>query len=288
METIRTLLDRQPPLSPPRLPEGLRNLYNGDLHFPAPVGRLYVIANFAATLDGVVSYKIAGKSGGTEISGRNEGDHFIMGLLRASADAVLVGSGTFGEVSPRHLWIPEYIYPEAGSLYQLYRSARPKHPLNVVVSGTGRVDVTRAIFHTPDVKSLIITTGEGRRRIDEACAGAHCSVEARVIDGDVRIAPRKIIELLHGDFDVRLLLHEGGPALFGQFLQQHLIDELFLTLAPQIAGRGAENVRPALVRNLAFLPDQAPWLQLVSIKNNRDHLYLRYSVPPNSDQAGPH
>ena len=62
-----------------------------------------------------MSYKIPGKSGGAEITGRNAGDHFIMGLLRASADAVLVGSGTFGEVSPSHLWIPEYIYPEAAT-----------------------------------------------------------------------------------------------------------------------------------------------------------------------------
>jgi len=275
MDPLRTLLDRQQLLSPPVLPEDLRELYGGDLQFSA-TARPYVVANFAATLDGVVSYKIPGKSGGAEITGRNAGDHFIMGLLRASADAVLVGSGTFGEVSPSHLWIPEYICPEAARLYQTYRGTGREHPLNVVVSGSGRLDIMRAIFHATDVKSLIITTAEGKQRIDEACASAHCSIQTGAVGDEARIAPEKIVELLHQEFGVRLLLHEGGPALFGQFLQEHLIDELFLTLAPQIAGRSSTIDRPTLIRNAAFAPEEAPWLQLLSVKHSGDHLYLRY------------
>ncbi|MGH9359911.1 MAG: RibD family protein [Terriglobia bacterium] len=281
MEPITTLLDRQPVLSSSKLTEGLRTLYNGDLHFPVAVDRPYVIANFAATLDGVVSYNIEGQSAGGEISGHNEGDRFIMGLLRASADAVLVGSRTFHEVNPRHLWMPEHIYPEAGSLYKAFRDKELKHPLLVIVSGTGRVDVARAVFHTPDVRALIVTTEAGKRQVDQACADARCSVEVRVIEGKVRVAPEQIIEILHRDFDVRLLLHEGGPELFGEFLQRRLTDELFLTVAPQIAGRDAKNARPALIRNVAFLPAQAPWLRLVSAKNSGDHLYLRYRTPSN-------
>lgn len=284
MEPIRTLLDRQPVVSPPVLPEDLWKLYGGDLQFSA-TARPYVIANFAATLDGVVSYKIPGKSGGAEVTGRNTGDHFIMGLLRASADAVLVGSGTFGEVSPLHLWIPEYIYPYAARLYQSYRGSRMEHPLNVVVSGNGRLDVTRAVFHTPDVKSLIITTVEGRQRIEEACASAHCSIQTRAVGDHARIAPKTIIELLYREFDVHLLLHEGGPALFGEFLQEHLIDELFLTIAPQIAGRSSTIDRPAFIRDIAFVPEEAPWLQLLSVKNSGDHLYLRYRKAAKLDRT---
>ena len=151
-----------------------------------------------------------------------------------------------------------------------------EHPLNVVVSGSGRLDIMRAIFHAPDVKSLIIATAEGKQRIDEACASAHCSIQTRAVGDEARIAPEKIVELLHQEFGVRLLLHEGGPALFGQFLQEHLIDELFLTLAPQIAGRSSTIDRPTLIRNAAFAPEEAPWLQLLSVKHSGDHLYLRY------------
>ncbi len=285
MEPIRTLLDRQPALSPPRLPEELRNLYDGDLHFPATLNRPYVIVNIAETLDGVVSYELAGRSGGGEISGHNEGDRFIMGLLRASADAVLVGSRTFHEVNPRHLWTPESLYPPAGTLYKAFRDARGARPLIVIVSGSGRVDVSRPVFHRSAVRTVIITTAEGKRQIDQACAGSGCSVQVRSIEGKLRVAPGQIAEVLYREFDVRLLLHEGGPELLGEFLQQRLTDELFLTVAPQIAGRSAENVRPALVQNISFLPEQAPWLELMSVKNSGDHLYLRYRAPSNSNSA---
>ena len=93
MELIQTLLDRQAPVDPPVLPEALRTLYGGDLHFSASGDRRpRVIGNFVSTLDGVVSFAIPGKAGGGNISGFNAGDRFIMGLLRASADAVMVGA----------------------------------------------------------------------------------------------------------------------------------------------------------------------------------------------------
>ena len=81
-----------------------------------------------------------------------------------------------------------------------------------------------------------------------------------------------------------MLLHEGGPTLFGQFLSAEAVDELFMTLSPQIAGRKADAIRPALVQGLDFMPDRAPWFQLLSVRQKAEHLYLRYrrtgSRPP--------
>jgi len=96
MEPVHTLLATQPIASPEGvLPEDLRARYGGDLFFPlAPEGRPYCIANFVSTLDGVVSFNLPGQSGGDQISHANEEDRFTMGLLRASVDAILVGSGT--------------------------------------------------------------------------------------------------------------------------------------------------------------------------------------------------
>jgi riboflavin biosynthesis pyrimidine reductase len=275
MEPIKTLLDRQPTAPAPSLPADLCELYGGDLRFPQTV-QPYVIANFAATLDGVVSYKIPGRSGGGEITGDNEGDHFIMGLLRASADAVLVGAGTFNEVSPSHVWTAEDVWPQGRDLFRSYRAERTAHPLNVIVSESGRLDVKRAAFHTPDLKTLILTTAEGKERIEDACRRAACSVLIRTVDGGMRIKPAAIIDLLRQEFGVRLLLHEGGPALFGQFLKEYLVDELFLTIAPQIAGRDSTVDRPALVRDVAFAPGNAPWLKLLSVKHSCGHVFMRY------------
>lgn len=48
-----------------------------------------------------------------------------------------------------------------------------------------------------------------------------------------------------------------------------------MTLSPQIAGRSG-NARPGLVQGLEFMPSGAPWFQLLSVKQQAEHLYLRY------------
>jgi hypothetical protein len=92
------------------LPEPLRAAYGGDLGFANP--RLF--ANFVASVDGVVALPEGGESGHW-ISQGNEADRFVMGLLRACADAVIVGAGTLRK-TPRALWHADAIYPEAAPL----------------------------------------------------------------------------------------------------------------------------------------------------------------------------
>ncbi len=280
MEPIRTLLDRQIPVTTPVLPEELRTLYDGDLYFPPSAAeRPYAIGNFVSTLDGVVSYAIPGKAGGGEISGLNAGDRFIMGLLRASADAVMVGAATLAEVSHSHLFAAEYIYRAAAGVYAHYRREilhKSRYPLTVIVSGAGNVDLGRAVFRTPDVRTVILTTQQGGARLAAAGAASLPSTEVRVMAAGSRLAAGANLELLWREFGVRLLLHEGGPALFGGFVAEGLVDEFFLTLAPQIAGRKVDSGRPGMVAGVEFQPDTAPWLNLVSLKGCLDHLYLRY------------
>jgi hypothetical protein len=76
----------------------LRDVY-GRLAFPPHQGRPYVIGNFVTSLDGVASLQVAGQAGGGPISGFNPRDHLVMGLLRAAADAVIVGAGTLRAVA---------------------------------------------------------------------------------------------------------------------------------------------------------------------------------------------
>jgi riboflavin biosynthesis pyrimidine reductase len=281
MEPIRTLFSVELEDGEPCLPEGLRAQYGGDLFFPdPPVGRPYVIANFVTTLDGVVSFGIPGQSGGAPISGSNEGDRFIMGLLRASADAVMVAAGTVEAVSRKHVWNAEFAYPSAKGLYSNYRKAglvKPQHPLVVIVSGSGDLDLSRAIFHTPEVNVLVITTERGKDKMALAGVERLASTAVRVEPApDGRIAPSAILELLRREFRVQLVLHEGGPTLFGSFLTCGFVDDLFLTLAPQIAGRIREHPRPGLVAGIAFTPASAPWLRLLSVKKAGNHVYLHY------------
>jgi riboflavin biosynthesis pyrimidine reductase len=280
MEQITTLLDRNGALDQTVLPEELRILYGGDLRFPAHDDRPYVIGNFVSTLDGVVSFEIPGKSGGGDISGFNEADRFIMGLLRASADAVVVGARTLREVAPGHVWLAEQVYPEARERYARYRQGvlnKPEPPLNVIVTGSGAVDLQRAAFRTLGVRTLIVTSPNGRELLARNGVAALASTEVRAIEAPGgKIAPPSILKLLRDEFSVRLLLHEGGPALFGDFVAHGCMDELFLTVAPQFAGRNVNQQRPGVISGVAFLPATAPWLKIVSVKQSADHLHLRY------------
>ncbi len=213
-----------------------------------------------STLDGVISFEIPGQSGGGTISGSDEADRFIMGLLRASADAVVVAAGTVHEVSPAHLWIAESIYPEAKDLYAGYRRGvlqKAGHPLLVIVSGSGRLDLDRAIFHTPGTRVLIVTTESGKQQLASSGVKALDSTEVAVLeDTGGRIDPSAILALLHDEFGVRSVLHEGGATLFGHFMAHGLVDEVFLTLAPQIAGRATGRPRPGMVAGVEFLPER--------------------------------
>ncbi len=76
-----------------------------------------------------------------------------------------------------------------------------------------------------------------------------------------------------------MLLHEGGPTLFGQFLAADAVDELFLKLSPQIAGRKGDVILPSVVQGVEFMPGSAPWPQTVSVKEQAAYLYLRYRRP---------
>ena len=91
------------------LPSALASLY-GRLQFPIQPHRPYVIGNFVTSVDGVVALNDSDQSGGGEISGFNQQDRMVMGLLRAVADAVIVGAGTFRSAR-QHLWTAGHIYP---------------------------------------------------------------------------------------------------------------------------------------------------------------------------------
>jgi riboflavin biosynthesis pyrimidine reductase len=280
MGLVRTLIDRDREYAESALPQKLRELYDGDLHFRrSPAARPFVLANFVSTLDGVVSFEIKGKSGGSTISGSNPADRFIMGLLRASADAVMVGAGTLQNVGAKSLWTPGYAYPGAKDLYEEYRvnAHKPQYPLLVIVSGSGKLELKRAIFRTPAIRTVVITTSAGRDELTRRGATTLGSVEIHALNSSGgSIAPRAILQMLQSQLGVRRLLHEGGPALFGQFLAADAVDELFLTLSPQIAGRKGDATRPAVVQGVEFVPNSAPWFETVSVKEKAAYLYLRY------------
>jgi riboflavin biosynthesis pyrimidine reductase len=279
MKPIKTLFEAAPQ-SLAAFPPELAALYDGGLTLAPPDDRPLVLANLVSTIDGVVSYMLPGRSGGGEIGGFNEADAFIMGLLRAHSDAVLTGASSFNADSG-HVRTPDFVYPPARALYAQLRAqlGKPRpEPMTVIISASGRVNLAEPNFHTPGVETLIITTDAGDARL-----GVHPDVEAvthiRTLGVGPQLAPEQIVQLLGEEFGLKVLLNEGGPGIFSSFLAAGRIDQLFLTLAPQLAGRDPAHPRPALLSQHAFLPETAPWAQVLSLKQAGEHLFLRYGLP---------
>jgi riboflavin biosynthesis pyrimidine reductase len=260
------------------LPPKLARLY-GRLHMPLPRSRPHVFSNFATTLDGVVSLNAKGHASGADISGFSGQDRMVMGLLRAIADVVIVGSGTL-RADRRHVWTARTICPELADDYRRLSSTLGKRgaPLNVIVSGSGEVDLRLPVFLSGEVPALIVTTTEGAKRLRKQRAPG--SVEIRAIHRSASAIPaRAILDEVCRARRGKLILVEGGPRLLGDFYAERLVDEQFLTLAPQIAGRDARDRRLSLVMGKAFAPRNALWGTLIDVRRGNSHLFLRYSFP---------
>lgn len=256
------------------LPAALAALY-GRLPMPLHPERAHIIANFVTTLDGVVSLNVPGKSGGGEISGNNRHDRIVMGLLRAVADAVIVGANTARAV-PRHVWTAEHIYPPLADAYRQLRATLGKTdaPLNVIVTESGNVNLDLPVFQSGKVAVLILSSEQGARRISEYPLPPHTQVQAAV--ESERVSAHSILDAVQQVRRSEIILVEGGAQLLGDFLAEHCLDELFLTLAPQIAGRNTSSERPGLVMGKLFAPEHPRWGSLASIKRGGNHLFLRY------------
>lgn len=245
------------------LPPELERLY-GRLGFSEPI--LY--SNFVSSLDGVVTLGTQ-PSAGSLISGKYPADRFLMGLLRACADAVLLGAGTL-RATPGHLWTPAHVCPEQAAGFAALRESlgRKPEPRLVLLTASGQVDTThRALV----AGATVVTTQAGATVLGDRLPPA-CDIIA-MGEGKVLDLGRAIDELRSRGYGV--VLTEGGPHLLGQLIEGGLLDEAFLTLSPVAAGRDREE-RLGMVAGVELLPKSGAWARLLSARRHGDYLFLRY------------
>jgi riboflavin biosynthesis pyrimidine reductase len=148
----------------------------------------------------------------------------------------------------------------------------------VIVTGSGDVRLGLRGVDDPALPVVFATTASGARRLRDVELPPHVGVE--VLGTGATISPSELSTFL-GRFGGQVVLCEGGPHLLGDLVAADIVDELFLTIAPQVIGR--EKGRLGLVEGIGLAPDEARWQDLVSIKRAEDHLFLRYrrrSSPP--------
>lgn len=253
------------------LPDDLARLYGGalgldhDSRAAGVSGRLF--ANFVATVDGAVALTDVPRSNEV-ICGGSVADRFVMGLLRARADAVLIGADTMNH-SPDDSWAADRVYPAAASSWAAYRAGRgqPPEPVLVLLTRTGRLAVDHPALQRP---SVVLTTPEGASRLRHRLPGT----AALEVPGD-RLDPAAAVSALRhlGYSDI---LTEAGPRLFGLLVAAGQVDDLFLTTAPQFAGRSEPNVY-RLIESVTLLPDNPIRANLASIRRAGSHLFTRYT-----------
>jgi riboflavin biosynthesis pyrimidine reductase len=242
------------------LPTRLTEVYGGTLGIEKPS----VFANFVASVDGTVALP-GERESGRIISLASRADRFVMGLLRGFADAILIGAGTY-EKARRALWTPAHICPELepdfAELRQRLQLA--PQPRLVIVSGSGRLDAGPALE-----QALVLTTATGeaelRRRLPS-------SAEVMVLPGE-RLSATLVMQRLRQNQFERILC-EGGPKLFAELVRARVVDELFLTVSPQLFGQSAGDGKKAIVDGVEM---EAAALELTSLTRHGSHLFTRYS-----------
>jgi riboflavin-specific deaminase-like protein len=232
-----------------------------DLRARAGAGgeRPYTILNMASTVDGRAS--IGGRSGAIG----DVADRELFHALRASVDAVMAGAGT--------VRVERYgrIVPDAATRQERVQRGLSEEPLACIVSGRLSLAPDTPLLSEPQARVVIVTPSQSS--LPETAAQLDY-VRARR-DGLLDL-PAAMAEL-SGRFAVRTLLCEGGPHLNGQLLLAGLVDELFLSFSPKLAG--GEDATGEALRIVAGAEFREPLaLELLGVLESSSTLFLRYGV----------
>ena len=235
--------------------EELDDLYL-DLDLPAGDRRPHVYLDMVASVDGAATLR-----------GRTEGlggaaDGVVFSRLRETCDAVLVGAGT--------VRIEDYGPPRTRPGGRERRTARGLEPIAtiVVVTASGRLDPDARLFSDPERRPVVLAPEDAPEGRLEALAGVADVVQV----GAGRVDLARALERLHEERGWERLLCEGGPSLNRALLDRGLVDELFLTVAPQLVGAGDLRIVDG-----AF--GSAPTdLELTELRAHASELLLRYRV----------
>ena len=212
-------------------------------------------------------------SAGSEISGRNQPDRFLMALLRACADAVLLGAGTL-RATPGHRWTSEHVFPELSASFSELRSSlgRTTHPRLVLLTASGDVPVSHPAVQAG---ATIVTTAAGAADLRGRLPASSDVIE---VGESGAVDLRRAIAVMR-ERGYNVILTEGGPHVTGDLIAGGLLDEAFITISPVIAGRDKE-ARLGMVHGVELLPGRPKWSRLLSARRHGDFLFVRYGLAP--------
>jgi riboflavin-specific deaminase-like protein len=220
----------------------------------AHIERPYTVVNFVESADGRAAFD--GRS--RDLS--DPGDREMFHGLREHVDAILVGTGTLrAERYGRLVRDPARRQRRAAS-------GLSPEPLACIFSRGGDIPTDIPLFAESAARVVVFTPAQ----IDLTGLAAHVEV-VHLDPGEFTLTT--MMRRLRSAYDVRSLLCEGGPTLFGALLGEDLVDELFVSLAPKLTGGG---MAPGITRGPALA--QLRMLSLAWILEHDSSVYLRYEL----------
>jgi riboflavin biosynthesis pyrimidine reductase len=257
------------------LPVNIRDAY-GNLDLPElPKDRLYVSSNFVIGIDGRTSFReLKGRAGGREVS-RSEVDRWMMDFIRSFHDAQIVGASTLREESGTDGKGWDYRIKNEELLEFRKRLGLGKQKV-LILSGSGNIDLSFNVFNSQAVEPWIVTSGVGLENLKPRMT-RRLDIKVLEIGQSAKIEPKALMSTLYMQ-GVRRLVCEGGPKLYGQFLESRLVDEEWRTISTQVLGKSTDPKaeRPTSYGDAVFGPVSAPWFKIVSVHISPPyHLFLR-------------
>jgi len=222
--------------------------------------RPFVAVTFAMTVDGKITTK---NFSPVDFTSREDKTHLFR--QRALGDAVLIGHSTLKQDNVR-LGLPDPKMREE----RVARGQAP-YPLRVIVSNEGRIDVSLKLFQTDISPIVIFSTTRMPARYQKALrakATLHLSA-ARSVD------LAWMLQQLRRDYDVRKVACEGGATLFRALLEQDLVDQLNLTIAPILFGGANAPTLTGLSKD--FLPHSVR-CSLTDMRTVAEECFLTYRI----------
>jgi riboflavin-specific deaminase-like protein len=225
--------------------------------------RPFVLVNMAMTADG----KIATANRAVHSFGSAR-DLRQLYELRATADAVMCGART--------IEISRSILDNGGEPFRRrrLRNGLAEHNLRVIVSGSGSIDPGAEIFRKMFSPVIVLTTARISKSQRQKLQAAGAEVK---ICGRAQINFRAALHWLRTKWNVKRLLCEGGGELNAAMFRADLVDEIHLTICPEILGG---RTAPTIAEGDGFLKlADAKKFDLKSIYAYEAELFTTFSRP---------
>jgi riboflavin-specific deaminase-like protein len=200
--------------------------------------RPFIAVNFAATVDGRATIGgVSGPIGSTSDTGMLAG-------LRTRFDAVMIGAGTMRAERYGRL------IPDQEKRERRERIGLPHDPLMVIISGRLDLPWDAPLFSAGGGRVLVFTASQAEP--------PQTATSLRVVRHEGFVDIVEALRYLRQERGIRALLCEGGPGLHGELEGGELVDDLFLTIAPKLAGAGGPHILEGELQTVTEL--ELAWL----------------------------